>query len=44
MVQLKNKVGKAEALKQAQAQTRTQYPHPYYWSAFILTGYERPMY
>jgi hypothetical protein len=30
--------GKAQALQQAQSDVRTQYPHPYYWSAFVLTG------
>jgi CHAT domain-containing protein len=29
---------KAEALQRAQAETRAQYPHPYYWAAFVLTG------
>jgi CHAT domain-containing protein len=29
---------KAVALQQAQAETRAQYPHPYYWAAFVLTG------
>ena len=29
---------KAEALRRAQAETRAQYPHPYYWAAFVLTG------
>ncbi|NEP15528.1 MAG: CHAT domain-containing protein [Leptolyngbya sp. SIO4C1] len=26
------------ALQQAQADTRQQYPHPYHWAAFVLTG------
>jgi CHAT domain-containing protein/Tfp pilus assembly protein PilF len=30
--------GKAEALRQAQADLRREYPHPYYWAAFVLTG------
>ena len=30
--------GKAQALRAAQAETRAQYPHPYYWAAFVLTG------
>jgi CHAT domain-containing protein len=30
--------GKADALQAAQAETRTQFPHPYYWAAFVLTG------
>jgi CHAT domain-containing protein len=29
---------KAEALRRAQVETRAQYPHPYYWAAFVLTG------
>jgi CHAT domain-containing protein/tetratricopeptide (TPR) repeat protein len=28
----------AEALRKAQWDTRKQYPHPYYWAAFYLTG------
>jgi CHAT domain-containing protein len=35
---LKKGLGKAEALAAAQAATRRQYPNPYYWAAFILTG------
>jgi CHAT domain-containing protein/Tfp pilus assembly protein PilF len=31
-------LGKAEALRQAQIDVRTEYPHPYYWAAFVLTG------
>lgn len=29
---------KAEALRQAQLQVRSAFPHPYYWAAFQLTG------
>jgi CHAT domain-containing protein len=29
---------KAEALREAQADIKDKYPHPYYWAAFILTG------
>jgi len=29
---------KAEALRAAQADLRRQYPHPYYWAGFVLTG------
>lgn len=35
---LKQGVGKAEALRMAQSATRRQYPNPYYWAAFVLTG------
>jgi CHAT domain-containing protein len=31
-------LGKAEALRQAQVDVRAEYPHPYYWAAFVLTG------
>ena len=29
---------KAAALQMAQAETRGQYPHPYFWAAFVLSG------
>jgi CHAT domain-containing protein len=35
---LKAEMGKAEALQQAQIDTRKQYPNPYYWASFVLTG------
>jgi CHAT domain-containing protein/Tfp pilus assembly protein PilF len=35
---LKQGMGKAEALRTAQAETRAKFPHPYYWAAFVLTG------
>jgi CHAT domain-containing protein/Tfp pilus assembly protein PilF len=35
---LKQGQSKAEALQSAQAKTRAQYPSPYYWAAFVLTG------
>ena len=35
---LKEGKSKAEALQLAQKDTRVKYPHPYYWSAFVLTG------
>ncbi len=35
---LKRGIGKAEALRMAQSETRHQYPNPYYWAAFVLTG------
>jgi CHAT domain-containing protein len=30
--------GKAEALRQAQIEVREEYPSPYYWAAFVLSG------
>jgi CHAT domain-containing protein/uncharacterized protein HemY len=35
---LRQGMGKAAALRAAQADTRAHYPHPYYWAAFVLTG------
>ncbi len=35
---LKDGMGKAEALRQAQIEIREDYPNPYYWSAFVLSG------
>ncbi|MBE9117251.1 tetratricopeptide repeat protein [Lusitaniella coriacea LEGE 07157] len=35
---LKAGMGKAEALQQAQKDIRSQFPHPYYWAAFSITG------
>jgi CHAT domain-containing protein len=35
---LKRGIGKAEALRRAQSETRRQYADPYYWAAFVLTG------
>lgn len=35
---LRQGVGKAEALRQAQLSLRESYPHPFYWAAFVLTG------
>ena len=35
---LKRGMSKAEALRAAQSDIRKKYPHPYYWSAFVLTG------
>lgn len=35
---LKQGVGKAAALRAAQAEIRIKYPHPYYWAGFVLTG------
>jgi len=32
---------KADALRQAQLETKKKYPHPFYWSAFQLTGMGR---
>ena len=33
-----SKMSKDEALRQAQLRVKKQYPHPYYWAAFLLTG------
>lgn len=35
---LKKGMGKAAALRAAQAKTRAKYPDPYYWAAFVLMG------
>ena len=35
---LANGLSKSAALGAAQRATRTRYPHPYYWAAFILVG------
>lgn len=35
---LQRGLGKAEALRAAQSETRRQYPNPYYWAAFVLSG------
>lgn len=35
---LRNGLGKAEALRQAQLEVRAEYPNPYYWAAFVLSG------
>ncbi len=35
---LKEGMGKAEALRQAQLEVREEYPNPYYWAAFVLSG------
>jgi len=37
-IHLKGGVGKAEALRQAQIEVRAEYPNPYYWSGFVLSG------
>lgn len=31
-------MGKAEALRAAQSDTRRKYPDPFYWASFVLTG------
>ncbi len=36
--QNRKSMGKDEALRNAQLQLKKQYPHPYYWAAFVLTG------
>jgi CHAT domain-containing protein len=40
---LQQGMGKAEALRAAQRETRATYPHPYYWAAFVLTGNPGPL-
>lgn len=40
---LREGMGKAQALQQAQSEVRVQYPHPYYWAAFVLTGDPGPV-
>jgi CHAT domain-containing protein len=35
---LRSGIAKAQALRQAQIEVRAEYPHPYYWAAFVLTG------
>ena len=35
---LRSGASKAEALRQAQREVRQEYPHPYFWAAFTLTG------
>jgi CHAT domain-containing protein len=35
---LKQGMTKAEALREAQRETRAKYAHPYYWAAFVLAG------
>jgi len=37
-IHLRAGMSKAKALRQAQINVRTEYPHPYYWSPFVLTG------
>jgi hypothetical protein len=31
-------MGKAETLRQAQLEVREEYPNPYYWAGFVLSG------
>jgi uncharacterized iron-regulated membrane protein len=31
-------MSKAEAMRQAQLETMVEYPDPYYWAAFVLSG------
>ncbi|HEY9830572.1 MAG TPA: tetratricopeptide repeat protein [Stenomitos sp.] len=35
---LRSGMAKAQALHIAQMEVRVEYPHPYYWAAFVLTG------
>ena len=41
---LHRRLGRAEALRQAQLTLRRQYPdHPFFWGAFICQGDSRPL-
>jgi CHAT domain-containing protein len=35
---LRDGMGKADALRQAQLDVRAKYPNPYFWSGFVLSG------
>jgi len=35
---MKNSMPKRDALRQAQLDTRKEFPHPFFWAAFFLTG------
>lgn len=35
---LRARISKAEALRKAQQEVRAEYPNPYYWGAFVLSG------
>jgi CHAT domain-containing protein len=35
---LRDGMGKAQALRQAQLEIRAEYPNPYYWAGFVLSG------
>jgi CHAT domain-containing protein len=35
---LRSGMGKAEALRQAQMDVREEYPNPYYWAGYVLSG------
>jgi len=35
---LQRGVNKAEAVRQAMADLRRSYPHPYFWAPFVLVG------
>jgi CHAT domain-containing protein/tetratricopeptide (TPR) repeat protein len=35
---LRSGIALAQALRQTQIEVRAEYPHPYYWAAFVLTG------
>ena len=37
-VNLQSKMQKRDALRQAQADTRRGFPHPFFWAAFFITG------
>jgi CHAT domain-containing protein len=35
---LRDGLSKAEALRQAQLEVREEYPNPFFWAAFVLSG------
>jgi CHAT domain-containing protein len=35
---MKSGIPKRDALRQAQLETKKEFPHPFYWAAFFLTG------
>jgi CHAT domain-containing protein len=36
-------VGRVAAMQQAAQQVRQEYPHPYYWASFIVSGQAGPL-
>lgn len=35
---LRDGIGRASALREAQLEIKDRYPHPYYWAPFVLIG------